>query len=110
LQVHGLRERNQINVLVNYIRNTDYHLTDTEYPRIPKFLTVFLSEALQVLLDPQHILYEKVNVFFLQRPSLDLNDIPMAYALSNTGEYFEKEVGWLLDLLIAGLDDQQVHP
>ena len=61
-------------------------------------------------MDPQHILYEKVNVFFLQRPSLDVDDIPMVYALSNTGEYFEKEVDWLLDILIAGLDDKQVHP
>lgn len=69
---------------------------------------MFLSEALQVIMDPQHILYEKVNVFFLQRPSLDLDDIPMAYALSNTGEYFAKEVDWLLDILIAGLDDKQV--
>ena len=70
---------------------------------------MFLSEALQALMDPQHILYEKINVFFLQRPSLDLDDIPMAYALSNTGDYFENEVGWLLDLVIAGLDDRQVQ-
>jgi hypothetical protein len=70
---------------------------------------VFLSEALQVLMDPQHILYEKVNVFFLQRPALDLDDIPMAYALSNTGEYFEKEVDWLLNIMTAGLDDPKVH-
>ena len=76
--------------------------------RIPKLTAVFLGESLRILMNPQHILYEKVNSFFLQRPSLDLDDVPMFYTLSNSGESFEQEVEWLLDVLIAGLDDELV--
>jgi len=91
---------------MNGIRNVN--ALDATVPRIPKLITVFLSEALQVLVDPKHILYEKVSVFFLQRPSLELDDIPMFYTLSNSGDYFEQEVSWLLEILSAGVDDPTV--
>jgi len=91
---------------MNAIRNVD--ALDTAVTRIPKLITVFLSEALQVLMDPKHILYEKVCVFFLQRPYLELDDIPMFYTLSNSGDYFEQEVSWLLEILSAGVDDPTV--
>jgi hypothetical protein len=76
--------------------------------RFPKLIALFLSESLQVLMNPQHALYEKVNTFFLQRPVLDLQDIPMFYSLSNSGDSFEQDVEWLLDVLIGGLDDHLV--
>lgn len=76
--------------------------------RIPKLIAIFLGESLRVMMDPKHVLYEKVNSFFLQRPTLDLDDIPMFYSLSNSGEHFEKEVNWLLDIMLAGLDDPVV--
>jgi hypothetical protein len=60
------------------------------------------------MMDPKHILYEKVNTFFLQRPSLDFDDVPMFYSLSNSGEHFEQEVNWLLNFMMAGLDDPLV--
>ena len=101
-----MRERNQLYVLVNIIRNS--RNTDSDTPRIPKLIAIFLGQSLKVMMDPKDILYEKVNTFFLQRPSLDLDDIPMFYALSNSGEHFEREVNWLLDIIIAGLNDPSV--
>jgi len=83
---------------MNGIRNSGQGET-----KIPKLIGVFLAESLQVVMNPQHILYEKVNTFFLQRPALDLDDIPMFYSLSNSGEYFEREVDWLLDIMVAGV-------
>ena len=80
-----------------------------EMPRIPKLVALFLGQALQVMMDPSHILYEKVNTFFLQRPALDLSDIPMFYTLSNSGQYFETEVNWLMDILIAAVGDPAVE-
>ena len=91
---------------MNGLRNVN--ALNTTVTRIPKLITVFLSQALQVLMDPGHMLYEKVCVFFLQRPSLDLEDIPMFYSLSNSGDYFEQEVSWLLDVISAGVDDPTV--
>jgi hypothetical protein len=103
--MHNLRERNQIKALINGIRNSSQ---GDEQPTIPKIVAVFLAESLQVIMNPQHILYEKVNTFLLQRTALDLKDIPMFYSLSNTGNYFEREVDWLLDIMIAGLHDEMV--
>jgi nucleolar pre-ribosomal-associated protein 1 len=103
-----MRERTQIKVLTTALRNAA--TTENEIPRIPKVIAIFLGEALQVMMDPKHFLYEKVNVFFLQRPTFDLDDIPMFYSLSNAGEHFERAVLWLLDILIAGADDEAVTP
>ena len=77
--------------------------------RISKMMAIFFGKSLQVMMNPQHILYEKVNSFFLQRPALELDDVPMFYTLANSGEYFEEEVDWLMDILIAGLDDDAVR-
>jgi nucleolar pre-ribosomal-associated protein 1 len=90
---------------MNGIRNAGQGKDD---PTIPKLIAVFLAESLQVMMNPQHILYEKVNSFFLQREALDLEDIPMFYTLSNSGEHFEREVDWLLDIMVAGVHNEMV--
>jgi Nucleolar pre-ribosomal-associated protein 1 len=78
--------------------------------RLPKLISLFLAKCLPILMEPRHILYEKVNSFLLQRPSLDLRDIPMFYSLSNTGNHFEAEVDFLLNIITAGFDDNTVFP
>lgn len=88
---------------MNVIRNSGQQ--EDGITRIPKLTAIFLKESLRVMMDPKHILYEKVNVFFLQRPALDFDDIPMFYSLSNSGEHFEQEVNWLFNIMIAGLND-----
>ena len=93
---------------MNALRNSGQEENDIS--RLPKLITVFLAESLRVIMDPKHILYEKVNSFFLQRPTLDLGDIPMFYTLSNSGEHFELEVMWLFNVMNAGLDDPLVLP
>jgi len=91
---------------MNVIRNSGGE--EDGISRIPKLTTIFLGESLRVMMDPKHILYEKVNTFFLQRPTLDFDDVPMFYSLSNSGEHFEQEVNWLLNIMMAGLDDPLV--
>jgi hypothetical protein len=91
---------------MNAIRNSKFRGEDLS--RIPKLASVFLAQSLNVLMDAKHILYGKVNSFFLQRPLLDLKDVPMFYTLSNSGEHFEREVDWLLNIINAGFDDPSV--
>jgi hypothetical protein len=93
---------------MNALRNSGQE--ENGISRLPKLITVFLAESLRVIMDPKHVIYEKVNSFFLQRPTLDLDDIPMFYTLSNSGEYFELEVMWLFNVMNAGLDDPLVQP
>jgi len=92
---------------MNVLRNSRLE-GDNTFVRISKMMSIFLGKALRVMMNSQHILYEKVNIFFLQRPALELDDVPMFYTLSNSGEYFEEEVDWLLGILTAGLDDDAV--
>lgn len=109
MKVLRLRERNQIKGLINMIRNSGDQEGGVIPARISKMMAIFFGKSLQVMMNPQHILYEKVNSFFLQRPALELDDVPMFYTLANSGEYFEEEVDWLMDILIAGLDDDAVR-
>lgn len=104
--MHQLRERHQIKAMMNAIRNSRFTSEDLLW--VPKLTSVFLARSLNVLMDPKHILYGKINSFFLQRPWLDLEDIPMFYSLSYSGEHFEREVDWLLDTIVAGFDDALV--
>jgi hypothetical protein len=109
LKALRLRERNQIKGLINMIRNSGDQEDGVIPARISKMMAIFFGKSLQIMMNPQHILYEKVNSFFLQRPALELDDVPMFYTLANSGEYFEEEVDWLMDILIAGLDDDAVR-
>jgi hypothetical protein len=88
--------------LTNVVRNSN------DIGRLPKLIALFLAECLPILNEPKHVLYAKVNSFLLQRPSLDVNDIPLFYSLANTGDHFEAEVDWLLKMLASGLDDDMV--
>ena len=90
---------------MNVLRNSR---GEEDITRIPKLNAIFLGESLRVMMDPKHILYEKVNKFFLQRPTLDFTDMPMFYSLSNSGEHYEQECDWLFNIMLAGLDDAMV--
>jgi hypothetical protein len=62
------------------LRKADY-----QYGSVPPLLCAFVARALPVLLRPGHWLYAGLNSFLLQRPTLDLGDVPMLYGLLNSG-------------------------
>ena len=54
-------------------------------------------------------MYPIINKFLLQRPLLDLNDVPVFYSLLfNSSEGHRKERAWLLRLLVEGLVHKEV--
>ncbi|KAL5338556.1 ribosome 60S biogenesis N-terminal-domain-containing protein [Aspergillus crustosus] len=80
---------------------------------VPWIVGECASSCLSVLLNPMHKLYGKVNKFLQKAPLWEIEKLPSYWIdkiLLHEPElddgYFE-EVGWLLDLLIAGLRTEQ---
>jgi len=85
---------------------------DPEDPlaRLPVPVTLFVAHALAILLRPEHSLYPLVNRFLLQRPAMDVTDMPMFYGLFYSPEPdFRSERSWMLRLLASGLKTSQVR-
>lgn len=94
------RERPQIELLLESLRGA----IDRPYQQIPTLIGVFVAESVKILLRPGHAVYPQLNSFLLSRPCLDLQDVPMFYALFNSGRPTHKsERLWLLRLLTRGL-------
>jgi hypothetical protein len=55
------------------------------FERVPCMITYFIGQSLEVLMRPAHLLYLRVNTFLLQRPRMDVRDIPMFYSLLQSG-------------------------
>ncbi|KAF9361204.1 hypothetical protein BGX26_005028 [Mortierella sp. AD094] len=100
-----MREKNQLVLLLDSLKNSIVEREDDiAPPRIPAVITTFVAHALAGLLKPDHFIYPHVNKFCLQRPTIDLEDIPMFYSMFNSSsEHHRKERVWMLRLLATSL-------
>ncbi|XP_065176786.1 nucleolar pre-ribosomal-associated protein 1-like [Sycon ciliatum] len=97
---HTFRERYQISTLLGNLRNAVVE----DCQRLPFVITLFLSKAAIQFLHPEHWIYPMVNSFFLQRPILDVADLPLFYNLFNsTAMQYKRERNWMIQLLTEGL-------
>ena len=86
--------KNQLLVFLDFIRTA---ITAT----IPKIISVFCVKAIPIITNPSDQLYIQMNQFVLQRPSIDMTDIPLFYSMFQS---HRKDVVWILDLIIEGMD------
>ncbi|GBC41626.2 ribosome 60S biogenesis N-terminal-domain-containing protein [Rhizophagus irregularis DAOM 181602=DAOM 197198] len=112
LETTNFREKKQILLLLNLLKNSITNRDNDDIQRIPTIITIFIAHSLYIFMNPGHFMYPLINRFLLQRPFLDLKDIPMFYSLfqSSTNNY-QKEKVWILRLLSAGLktyDDYKI--
>ncbi|KAG0343372.1 hypothetical protein BG004_005354, partial [Podila humilis] len=100
-----MREKNQVMLLLDTFKNSIVERqSNVAPPRIPTVITMFVANALSTLLRPDHFMYPHVNKFCLQRPAIDMDDIPMFYSLFNSSsEHHRKERVWVLRLLSGSL-------
>ncbi|CAG8450593.1 16464_t:CDS:10 [Cetraspora pellucida] len=106
LEHAAFREKSQILLLLNSLKNSIVDRDNENKPlqRIPTIISVFIAHALNVFTNPAHFMYPIINKFLLQRPILDLEDVPMFYSLFHTSsKNYQKERVWILRLLSAGL-------
>ncbi|KAI8853422.1 hypothetical protein BC829DRAFT_440099 [Chytridium lagenaria] len=98
-----VKEGNQVLLVLSRLKNIIVDRS-TKSPRIPTLSGLFLVESLRVMKKPESPLYPLINSFFLARPLLDDEDVPMFYALFNsTSENARVERQWLLRLLADGI-------
>ena len=75
----GFRERPQLLLLLNFIRNSiDSSAPSSSGPKqFPSVISLFLSRAALHLLQPTHELFSKINKYLLSRPFVDYKDVPL---------------------------------
>ncbi|ORX35335.1 ribosome 60S biogenesis N-terminal-domain-containing protein [Kockovaella imperatae] len=75
--------------------------------RLPTLTTLFLAHALRFLATPSHPLYAATSQFLLQRPTMDVWDVPMLFSmLYASGEGYKRDRGWIIRLLRDGTKSQ----
>ncbi|KAI0453091.1 ribosome 60S biogenesis N-terminal-domain-containing protein [Xylaria acuta] len=74
---------------------------------LPSILVVFACRALDVLKNPLHCLYEKVNLFLTSGPVWQADKIPLMKTILQDGPtidgYYYTEISWLLGFLVDSL-------
>ncbi|KAF3061941.1 hypothetical protein GL218_04155 [Daldinia childiae] len=74
---------------------------------LPSVIIAFACKALEVLMNPMHSLYEKVNLFLTSGPVWSLDKIPLIQNILQEGPTedgaFYSEVSWLLGFLLESL-------
>jgi len=82
-------------------------------PRLPTYATLLLSHALRAIFYPTTFLYPLTARFLLQRPTLDISDVPMLYGMlySSSDDNWKKDRAWMIKFLADGMvgsDDWRV--
>jgi nucleolar pre-ribosomal-associated protein 1 len=78
---------------------------------LPSILVIFACRALDILKNPLHCLYEKVNLFLTSGPVWQPDKIPLARAILQDGPTIDgvyyTEISWLLGFLVDSLRTPQ---
>jgi nucleolar pre-ribosomal-associated protein 1 len=81
--------------------------------RLPTYTTLILSHALRGVFYPSSFIYPLTARFLLQRPELDIHDVPMLFSMlySYSDKNWKKERTWIVRFLSDGMmstDDWKV--
>jgi nucleolar pre-ribosomal-associated protein 1 len=72
--------------------------------RLPSYTTLLLSHALRGIFYPSNFIYPITAQFLLQRPELDVNDVPLLYSmLYSSSDNWKEERGWIIRFLSDGM-------
>ncbi|KAF8665731.1 hypothetical protein AX16_000179 [Volvariella volvacea WC 439] len=114
LEAKDMQEQPQVHYILSMLKDT-YSSPPTAdgYPiRLPSYSSLILLHALRAIFYPSNFIYPLTSRFLLQRPELDIKDVPMLYGMlySNSDDW-KKERGWILRFLADGMmstDDWKV--
>lgn len=101
-----LREKDEITLVLTHAKNCFF---DQSGEAIPAVSALFLANCIFVIGTPESPMYPAFSKFLLQRPLLDLRDVPMFYILFySTSEDPVEDHKWLLRFLAESLVRNQV--
>ncbi|KAG1894474.1 uncharacterized protein F5891DRAFT_1255164 [Suillus fuscotomentosus] len=90
--------------IFNLLKNLIKPSSDGPPLRLPSFTSLILSHALRGVFYPSNFIYPCTARFLLQRPELDVTDVPMLYGmLYGSSDDWKKERGWTVRFLFDGM-------
>ncbi|KAG8877942.1 hypothetical protein FRB97_002907 [Tulasnella sp. 331] len=104
-----LHERDHVLLVLNYLRRllpspSSSGSGSTTIPRFPTYVTLLLAHAMQCVFYPQNFLYPTVMRFLMQRPEMDIRDVPMLYtSLYSNSDDWKRERSWIVRFLADGM-------
>ncbi|POS79307.1 hypothetical protein DHEL01_v202310 [Diaporthe helianthi] len=98
-------EKDQVFLLLMELVESCKGYVDTE--PIPNYIVAFARNALDVLQNPLHCMYGKLNKFLIKGPTWKLDRMPLIYDVLSDGpeldEAYYSELSWLFSYLLDGL-------
>ena len=96
------REKSQITYLLMLLK----HSVEKEYMKFPSIWTSYCIQYIKFILKPDHHLYTVLNNALLQKPIINVKELPVFFSLFSSYHVEHTiERGWLLKLLADGLKD-----
>lgn len=72
-------------------------------------IAIFLSHCMHIIATPEDDMYPTLMRFLLQRPTIDVNDVPLFYSLFfSTGNKSSNDRVWLLHFLTESMHSVEV--
>ncbi|KAK0490295.1 ribosome 60S biogenesis N-terminal-domain-containing protein [Armillaria novae-zelandiae] len=113
LETVEMQEKTSVLYILGLLRDAIPQPSAGECPkRLPTYSTLVLLHALRGVFYPSHFTYPLTARFLLQRPELDISDVPMLFgSLYSSSDNWKHERAWMIRLLSDGLvstDDWKV--
>ncbi|KAI6003337.1 ribosome 60S biogenesis N-terminal-domain-containing protein [Pisolithus marmoratus] len=104
IQTSNMQEKSQALYVLQLLKNTMTPTADNTPRRLPTYATLILLHALRGIFYPSNFIYPRTARFLLQRPELDVTDVPMLFnMLYSNSDDWKKERGWMIRMLADGM-------
>ncbi|KAI6110769.1 ribosome 60S biogenesis N-terminal-domain-containing protein [Pisolithus croceorrhizus] len=104
IQKSNMQEKSQALYVLQLLKNVMNPTADNVPRRLPTYSTLILLHALRGIFYPSNFIYPRTARFLLQRPELDVTDVPMLFnMLYSNSDDWKKERGWMIRMLADGM-------
>ncbi|KAI5997091.1 ribosome 60S biogenesis N-terminal-domain-containing protein [Pisolithus albus] len=104
IQKSSMQEKSQALYVLQLLKNVMTPTADNVPRRLPTYSTLILLHALRGIFYPSNFIYPRTARFLLQRPELDVTDVPMLFnMLYSNSDDWKKERAWMIRMLADGM-------
>ncbi|KAG1766782.1 ribosome 60S biogenesis N-terminal-domain-containing protein, partial [Suillus occidentalis] len=104
VELSDMQEKQHALYIFNLLKNLIKPPSEGPPLRLPSYASLILSHALRGVFYPSNFIYPRTARFLLQRPELDVTDVPMLYGmLYGSSDDWKKERGWIVRFLSDGM-------
>lgn len=104
VELLDMQEKQHVLYIFNLLKNLIKPSFDGPSLRLPLHPSLIQSHALHGVFYPSNFIYLRTARFLLQRPELDVTDVPMLYGmLYGSSNDWKKERGWIVRCLSDSL-------